>query len=178
VFAHCFTCSKDTKAAACIARALAEAGFGVLRLDFTGLGGSGGDFGNTDFSSNVDDLVAAANWLRAAHGAPALRRRKQWPLEYAHVTLTHDKIHGAECAECETKAGRVDRIERAIGLVGPLDEVQRARLMEIADQCPVHRTLHSELRVVTRPAWPSPRSGPRGRRHAVKRLRTFPTAEP
>ena len=72
LFAHCFTCSKDTKAAAFIARALAEAGFGVLRFDFTGLGGSGGDFANTHFSSNVDDLVAAADWLRAQHGAPTL----------------------------------------------------------------------------------------------------------
>jgi uncharacterized OsmC-like protein/alpha/beta superfamily hydrolase len=72
VFAHCFTCSKDSKAAAFVARALTEAGFGVLRFDFTGLGGSGGDFANTHFSSNVDDLVAAADWLRAQHGAPAL----------------------------------------------------------------------------------------------------------
>lgn len=72
LFAHCFTCSKDTKAAVHIARALAEAGFGVLRFDFTGLGGSGGDFANTDFSSNVDDLVAAADWLRAERGAPVL----------------------------------------------------------------------------------------------------------
>lgn len=72
LFAHCFTCSKDTKAATHIARALAAAGYGVLRFDFTGLGGSGGDFANTHFSSNVDDLVAAADWLRGAHGAPAL----------------------------------------------------------------------------------------------------------
>lgn len=72
VFAHCFTCSKDTKAAAYIARALAGAGFGVLRFDFTGLGSSEGDFANTDFSSNVDDLVAACDWLREAHGAPSL----------------------------------------------------------------------------------------------------------
>jgi putative redox protein len=72
VFAHCFTCSKDGKAAAYIARALAQSGFGVLRFDFTGLGGSGGDFANTHFSSNVDDLVAAADWLRDQHGAPAL----------------------------------------------------------------------------------------------------------
>ena len=72
VFAHCFTCSKDTKAAAYIARALAGFGYGVLRFDFTGLGGSGGDFANTHFSSNVEDLVAAADWLRAAHGEPAL----------------------------------------------------------------------------------------------------------
>lgn len=374
VFAHCFTCSKDTKAAAYIARALAEAGFGVLRFDFTGLGGSGGDFGNTHFSSNVDDLVAAADWLRAGHGEPALlvghslggaavlaaahrvsdaravvtlgapfdpahvtrqlgdsiavieaegqarvtlggrefavrreflddvtgqpqaerihalrrpllvlhapgdtvvgvdnarriferalhpksfvslddadhllsrevdaryaagiiaawaarylpqtdspalpnatealeggtvrvsergtgafavsiqagrhtlvgdepiavggddlgpspyelllaalgectvmtlrmyARRKQWPLENTHVTLTHGKIHATDCEDCETTAGRVDRIERVIALEGPLDDAQRARLMEIADKCPVHRTLHAEVQVIT-----------------------------
>lgn len=72
VFAHCFTCSKDSKAAVFISRALADQGLGVLRFDFTGLGGSGGDFGNTDFSGNVDDLLAAANWLRTEQGAPAL----------------------------------------------------------------------------------------------------------
>ena len=72
MFAHCFTCSKDTKAAAYVAQALAEEGYGVLRFDFTGLGGSGGDFSNTHFSSNVDDLVAAADWLRANHGPATL----------------------------------------------------------------------------------------------------------
>lgn len=72
VFAHCFTCSKDTKAAAYVAQELAREGYGVLRFDFTGLGGSGGDFANTNFSSNVDDLVAAADWLRRHHGPPTL----------------------------------------------------------------------------------------------------------
>jgi len=72
LFAHCFTCSKDSKAAAYVARSLAQAGFGVLRFDFTGLGGSGGDFAHTHFSSNVDDLVAAADALRRRHGAPSL----------------------------------------------------------------------------------------------------------
>jgi len=72
LFAHCFTCSKDTLAAARIAEALAGKGYGVLRFDFTGLGGSGGDFANTDFSSNVGDLVEAAAYLRHQHGAPAL----------------------------------------------------------------------------------------------------------
>jgi uncharacterized OsmC-like protein/alpha/beta superfamily hydrolase len=371
VFAHCFTCSKDSKAAAYVARALAEAGYGVLRFDFTGLGGSGGDFANTHFSSNVDDLVAAADWLRTQHAAPALlvghslggaavlaaahrigevravatigapfepahvthqlgaslpvietegqaqvalagrlftirrsfvddvtgqpqadriahlgrallvlhapgdrvvpvdnarriyeaarhpksfvsldgadhlltqqtdaryaatliaawasrylpqpdvpvaaplppgvvvvsergtgafavsiqagrhsligdepqavggdalgpspydlllgalgectvmtlrmyARQKEWPLESARVTLTHQKIHAADCAGCETREGKIDRIDRLIELQGPLDEVQRARLLEIADKCPVHRTLDSEVQVITR----------------------------
>lgn len=72
VFAHCFTCTKDTRASVYIARALVNRGFGVLRFDFTGLGGSDGDFANTDFSSNIDDLVAAADWLRTKHGPPTL----------------------------------------------------------------------------------------------------------
>lgn len=382
LFAHCFTCSKDSKAAAYISRALARAGFGVLRFDFTGLGSSDGDFANTDFSSNVDDLVAAANWLRAEHGAPALlighslggaavlaaagqiadceavatigapfdpahvvqhlgegveqiksdgeatvqlagrsfavrrafiedltsqkqtdriralrrplmvlhaprdatvgidnagqifqaalhpksfvaldgadhllsqpgdaqfaadvigawagrylvaapssdqpesaltagrdeaalpegtvqvvergtgafavdirsgrhrwisdeptgvggddlgpgpydmlvaalgactvmtmrmyARQKKWPLDKVTVALSHGKIHASDCAECETRAGRVDRIERVITITGALDTTQRRRLMEIADKCPVHRTLHAEMLVVTR----------------------------
>ena len=376
VFAHCFTCSKDSKAAAYIARALVEAGFGVLRFDFTGLGGSDGDFANTHFSSNVGDLVSAADWLRSEHGAPALlighslggaavlaaahliadaravvtlgapfdpaqvkhqcgeglaliesngearvtlagreftlrreflddvasqpqaeriralrrpllvlhapgdtivgvenarrifeqalhpksfvslddadhllnsqsdatyaagliaawakrylpdpaplnevtstrgavpppvgavrisdlpgnfavnvesgrhalvsdepvevggddlclgpydlllgalgactamtlrlyARHKKWPLENVRVTLSHAKIHATDCAECETKEGKIDRIERTVELAGPLDAPQRARLLEIADKCPVHRTLTSEIEVRT-----------------------------
>lgn len=72
LFAHCFTCSKESLAATRISSALTARGFGVLRFDFTGLGGSEGDFANTNFSSNVADLVAAANWLRGAHAAPAI----------------------------------------------------------------------------------------------------------
>ena len=72
LFAHCFTCSKDIAAASRIARQLANRGFGVLRFDFTGLGGSDGEFENENFSSNQDDLVAAADWLRNHHEAPTL----------------------------------------------------------------------------------------------------------
>jgi uncharacterized OsmC-like protein/alpha/beta superfamily hydrolase len=72
LFAHCFTCSKDVLAASRIATALTEAGFGVLRFDFTGLGQSGGEFANTDFTSNIDDIVAAADWLREHRRAPQL----------------------------------------------------------------------------------------------------------
>ncbi len=72
LFAHCFTCSKDTFAAARIAGALAQNGFAVLRFDFTGLGSSDGEFANTTFSSNVDDLVAASDHLRMKYSAPAI----------------------------------------------------------------------------------------------------------
>jgi putative redox protein len=375
LFAHCFTCSKDTLAASRISAALTADGFAVLRFDFTGLGGSEGDFANTDFSSNIADLVAAADWLRASHAAPKLlighslggaavlaaaakipecvavatiaapfdpahvaklleparaqieaageaqvriagrtfRIRRQFlddiaaqpqrqaiadlrrallilhspldttvdisnaadifmaakhpksfvslenadhlltrkedavyvarvlaawasrylpeepvaqrrlgvrgvvrvseagngkyvqevligrhrlladepesaggndlgpspyelllaslgactamtlrmyadlkklPLERVSVELRHAKIHAADCATCETKEGRIDRIERVIDIQGPLDEAQRARLLEIANKCPVHRTLHSEVFVPTRLAEP------------------------
>jgi putative redox protein len=369
LFAHCFTCSKDTRAAAYLAAALAARGIATLRFDFTGLGGSGGDFANTDFTSNVDDLVAAAAFLRERYRAPEIlvghslggaavlaaapripeaagvatinapfdpahvlrlipdreaiarageaevvlagrsfRIRKQllddlagqkldetvrglrkgllvmhsprdatveienatrifqaarhpksfvsldpadhlltrredavyaghvlaaWaeryvrgaapeapaaapgkvvvretregkftqlvatrrhvvradepvaaggldsgmspydlllaglgactsmtlrmyadlkglPLERATVELRHDKIHAADCAECETREGKLDRIERVIGLEGALDAAQRAKLLEIANKCPVHRTLHSEITIPTR----------------------------
>lgn len=373
LFAHCFTCSKDTLAASRISAALTGRGFGVLRFDFTGLGSSEGDFANTNFSSNVADLIAAAAWLRDHHQAPkilighslggaavlaaaaqipaavaiatigapfdpahvrhllqsataeieatgeaevalagrkfrikkqflddigshnsrgyiaGLRRAllifhsprdttvdienaahiyaaakhpksfvsldnadhlltrkedavyvasvlaawagryldasvpqpqavdngeagavvvsetregkftqairvgahhmradepvavggsdsgpspydlllaalgtctamtlrmyadlKQLPLERVSVRLRHDKVHAQDCAECETREGKIDHIEREIELTGALDEVQRAKLMEIADKCPVHRTLHSEVWIATR----------------------------
>jgi uncharacterized OsmC-like protein/alpha/beta superfamily hydrolase len=375
LFAHCFTCSKESLAATRISAALTERGFGVLRFDFTGLGGSDGDFANTNFSSNVADLVAAANWLREHHRAPAilighslggaavlavaheipesaavatigapfdpghiqhlfadaapailangeaevalagrkfkLRKQflddlashsgrdrigalrkallilhsprdttvdienaariftaakhpksfvsldtadhlltgradavyvasvlaawasryikvqesavaaapgvvtvsethegkftqtvsaglhraradepagvggddsgftpydlllaglgactsmtlrmyadqKKWPLEHVSVRLRHDKIHAQDCADCETREGKVDRIEREIEISGELDDAQRARLLDIADKCPVHRTLHSEVSIKTRLAPPTP----------------------
>jgi putative redox protein len=381
LFAHCFTCSKDSKAAAFIARSLAEAGFGVLRFDFTGLGDSEGDFANTHFSGNVDDMVAAADWLRAQHGVPALlighslggaavlaaagripdaravvtvgapfepshvlhqlgedrarierdgqaqvslagrnftvkrafladlaaqpqaerirslhrpllvlhapddttvrvdnarqifelarhpksfvaldgadhllsrasdarfaasviaawaqrylpdeapaaaasasaapvpgvevgegvvlvsergtgaftvsvsagrhhflmdeptaaggddlgpnpydmlaaalgactamtlrmfARRKGWPLDSVRVALVHDKVHAIDCEQCETNTGQIDSIARVIEINGDLNAAQREQLLEIADRCPVHRTLHNEVSVVTR----------------------------
>jgi uncharacterized OsmC-like protein/alpha-beta hydrolase superfamily lysophospholipase len=366
LFAHCFTCSKDSKAAAYISQALAARGIAVLRFDFTGLGMSGGDFAESNFSSNVGDLLAAASYLRDQHRAPQLlvghslggaavlaaahgiaearavatigtpydpkhverllvggkeqiltageakvdiggrpftiRRQflqdlehhdptknigtlrkallilhsprdrivdidnaaqifaaakhpksfvslddadhllsraddaaytaevlgawasrylekhameevpgvrvveaghgkfaqdvfagrhrlradepesaggmdsgpspydllvaalgactamtirvyaehKNLPLERVTVDLAHDKVYAADCAECETREGRIDRIERVISLEGDLDQAQRAKLLEIANKCPVHRTLQSEVSMPTR----------------------------
>jgi uncharacterized OsmC-like protein/alpha/beta superfamily hydrolase len=385
LFAHCFTCSKDVLAAARISRALTDFGIAVLRFDFTGLGQSGGDFANTNFSSNIEDLALAANFLRAHYAAPSLlighslggaavlavahripevravatigapadpdhlahlllesraeieacgeaevqlagrtfrirrqflddiaaqpqaerirnlgaallvmhspvdttvdadnaRRiydaarhpksfvaldgadhlltkpddatfaagmlatwasryaldplpepiapvpatdpaeglvvvsesgtggfaqnimigrhrltadepepigtgtgpspydfllaglgactsmtvriyaeRKKWPLQKVTVTLRHSRIHAQDCADCETATGQVDRIERVIRFDGDLDDNQRQRLREIADKCPVHRTLHSEVIIdtIVLPAGEGPRA--------------------
>lgn len=371
LFAHCFTCSRNIKAARNIAAALADAGFAVLRFDFTGLGQSTGEFADTNFSHNVDDLVAAADFLRARGQAPALivghslggaaaimaanqipearavatigspadpahvrhlvasaeeeitragaatvklagrpftikrqflddllqhdmapvvrglrrsllvmhspvdetveianaaqlfgmalhpksfvslddadhllsrdadslyagsvlaawaarylpeaqpavadaandgagavvaetaasgfyteidaaghalvadepvsyggsnrgptpydllaaglaactgmtlgmyARRKQLGLESTSVAVTHEKIHAGDCDHCETKAGKIDRFTRKITLRGELDETARQRLLEIADRCPVHRTLEAEIDIVS-----------------------------
>jgi len=77
-------------------------------------------------------------------------RRKQWPLRGVTVRLTHSKIHAVDCAECETKEGKLDRVEREIALDGAHDEEQRARLLDIAERCPVHRTLVSEIEIKSR----------------------------
>ncbi len=77
-------------------------------------------------------------------------RRKQWPLEGVVVRLEHSRIHAVDCAECETKEGMLDRIDREISLSGALTEEQRARLLWIAERCPVHRTLTSEVTIRSR----------------------------
>jgi putative redox protein len=364
LFAHCFTCSKDLKAVGAISRALTRHGIGVLRFDFTGLGESEGDFADTNFSSNIDDLVVAAEYLEANYDAPRIlvghslggaavlqaahqidsadavatigapydpehvtrhledaleeikaqgearitlagrtfrirkqflddlaatkmeetirtlerallifhspvdqtvgvdnaRRifeaarhpksfvslddadhlltdradaeyvgtvlgawaekyieprevapgddegqvttrteasyrteiaagahalvadepesvggtdagptpydyllaalgsctgmtlrmyadRKDWPLEEAVVRLSHEKVHAGDCEHCDTNGGKIDRIDREVEVRGDLSDEQRERLLEIANKCPVHRTLHSEIDV-------------------------------
>jgi uncharacterized OsmC-like protein/pimeloyl-ACP methyl ester carboxylesterase len=78
--------------------------------------------------------------------------RKSLPLERTTVTLRHSKIYAQDCAECETRTGMLDQIERIISMDGALDAEQRKKLLEIADKCPVHRTLTSEIRILTRSA--------------------------
>ena len=77
-------------------------------------------------------------------------RRKQWPLNDVTVLLRHSRVHAEDCADCETKTGMLDFIEREIALDGQLSEEQRARLRDIAERCPVHRTLTSEIKIETR----------------------------
>jgi uncharacterized OsmC-like protein len=77
-------------------------------------------------------------------------RKKGWPLDGVTVRLTHSRIHAQDCADCETKEGKLDQIERELVLSGRLNDEQRAKLVEIADKCPVHRTLTSEIKIRTR----------------------------
>jgi len=76
-------------------------------------------------------------------------RRNGWPLSGVTVRLRHSRIHADDCADCETKQGLLDRVEREITLSGALTEQQRSKLREIADKCPVHRTLTSEINIRT-----------------------------
>ena len=68
-------------------------------------------------------------------------RRKKWPLETVQVSLVHSRVHAQDCADCETQKHNLDRIERFISVTGPLSEDQKARLLQIAEHCPVHKTL-------------------------------------
>ncbi|TMH41956.1 MAG: OsmC family protein [Betaproteobacteria bacterium] len=106
--------------------------------------------GGLDSGLSPYDLLCAALGACTAMTLRSYADLKGIPLERVSVELKHEKIHAIDCAECETKEGKIDRIERLIGLEGTLDRAQRDKLLEIANKCPVHRTLHSEVLIPTR----------------------------
>jgi putative redox protein len=106
--------------------------------------------GGTDTGPSPYDILCAALGTCTSMTISLYARRKEWPLRSVTVHLRHSKIHASDCADCETKVGRLDRIEREIVLTGELSDEQRAQLMGIADKCPVHRTLTSEISIVSR----------------------------
>lgn len=106
--------------------------------------------GGSDTGPSPYDLLLAALGACTSMTVRLYADQKKIPLERVSIELKHDKVHAADCSECETKEGRIDRIERSITLDGPLDAAQRAKLLEIANKCPVHRTLHSEVWIPTR----------------------------
>jgi uncharacterized OsmC-like protein len=105
--------------------------------------------GGLDSGPGPYDLLLAALGACTSMTLRLYADRKQLPLTRVQVRLRHNKIYATDCAECETKVGMIDRIERVISLEGDLNAEQRARLMDMADKCPVHRTLKSEIDIRT-----------------------------
>ena len=108
------------------------------------------DAGGDDTGPSPYGYLAAALGACTSMTLRVYADRKQWPLERVSVTVAHDRIHAADCEECETKTGKIDRFDRTLRLLGPLSAEQRQRLIEIADRCPVHQTLHGPVQVRTR----------------------------
>jgi putative redox protein len=106
--------------------------------------------GGTGTGPNPYELLLAGLGACTSMTLRLYAKRKSLPLEGIRVRLHHSKIHALDCATCDTQAGKIDHIERVIEIVGDLTPEQRARLLEIADMCPVHRTLESEIHVSTR----------------------------
>lgn len=110
------------------------------------------DLGGTGAGPTPYDYLLTALGSCTAITVRMYADRKGWPLESVTVRLGRQRIHAKDCEECETENGRIDHIELELDLEGPLDDEQRQRLREIADRCPVHRTLDSEVWIQTRTA--------------------------
>jgi uncharacterized OsmC-like protein len=108
------------------------------------------ELGGADTGPSPYELLMAGLGACTSMTVRMYANRKEMPLEGVRVRLRHGKVHAIDCARCETKEGKIDRIERVVEVLGPLTPEQRARLLEIADKCPVHRTLTSEIDIVTR----------------------------
>ncbi len=108
------------------------------------------EYGGNDVGPNPYELLLAALGACTSMTVRMYAERKQWPLEGVQVSLSYARVHAEDCAECETKVGTVDRIELTVSFTGDLSQEQQRKLMEIANKCPVHRTLVSRVEIATR----------------------------
>ena len=106
--------------------------------------------GGTDSGPTPYDLLLAGLGSCTSMTIAMYARRKQWALERVTVRLRHSRVHAEDCAECETRTAKLTLIERDIEIEGVLDEEQRARLLAIANRCPVHQTLTSQMDIKSR----------------------------
>jgi putative redox protein len=107
-------------------------------------------FGGTESGPSPYDLLLAALGSCTSMTIGFYARKRSWPLEKIIVSLRHSRIHAADCEDCETKEGKIDRIDLDIQLTGSLTDEQRSKLIEVAGKCPVHQTLTSEINIKTR----------------------------
>ena len=105
------------------------------------------DLGGDDEGPTPYDLLLAALGSCTSITVMMYAQRKSWLLQDVTVRLRHSRIYATDCAECETKEGKIDRIELDIEFAGPLSSEQRSKLLEIAKKCPAHRTLTSETNI-------------------------------
>ncbi|WP_281540508.1 bifunctional alpha/beta hydrolase/OsmC family protein [Maribacter aestuarii] len=108
------------------------------------------DFGGKDFGPSPYELVSAGLSACTAMTIQMYAKRKGWMIQNVEVHTSYDKSHAEDCANCETDSAKIDTFHREIKLTGDLDEKQKARILQIADKCPVHKTLHSETQVITK----------------------------
>jgi len=109
-------------------------------------------YGGDESGPTPYDLVLAGLGACTSMTIKMYADRKGWPVDDIEVKLIHKKIHASACETCETEDGKIDHIHRSIHIEGDLSEEQRLKLLEIADKCPVHRTLHSEVHITTEEA--------------------------
>lgn len=107
-------------------------------------------YNGNDFGPSPYELVSAGLSACTAMTVQMYTKRKDWPLENIEVHTSYGKDHAADCEDCETDSAKIDTFHREIKLTGDLDEKQIARILQIADKCPVHKTLHSETQVITK----------------------------
>ena len=104
-------------------------------------------YGGNDLGPTPYELLLAALGSCTAMTVTSYARRKGWPLEGIRLRLAHDRVYRRDCADCDEPTSRVDRITDEVELLGPLDDAQRARLVEIAGKCPVRKTLAAGIEV-------------------------------
>lgn len=107
------------------------------------------NFGGNDYGPSPYDFLSAALAACTSMTLHMYARRKKWPLGVVETHVNHSKIHAEDCEHCEEPTAKIDTFERAISIKGDLDEKQRAKLLEIADKCPVHKTLHQKVQIKT-----------------------------
>ena len=106
--------------------------------------------GGTDGGPTPYEMLLAGLGACTAMTLRLYADRRKWPLERARISLRHRKVHAQDCADCDRKPTRMDLVERIITLDGALTDEQRAKLLEIAERCPVHQTLQGKIQVNTR----------------------------